>query len=225
MQLIERAVGEVAGKNFPVDNERAYWHGRMRAKLSGFLDSPDRVLDRLENKPETEDVLYAKAVALYRLPALPEALAAVDRLIALRPEDPFYIELKGQILFETGRDERAVPLYRDAVRLAPGEALLEAGLGRALLSLNRPEADAEALKVLQNARRRDLGDAAALRDLATAYSRAGDEGMAGLATAERYALTGNLEDAMLLARRVVGLLPEGSPGWLRAQDILSLKAE
>jgi len=225
LQLIERRVSEAAGHTFPPDANRAYWHGRMRAKLAGFLDNPERVLNRLEDKPETEEVLYSKAVALYRLPALPEALAAVDRLIALRPADPFFIELKGQILFETGRGELAVPLYRDAVRLAPGEPLLEAGLGRALLSLNQPKADAEALGVLLNARSRDLGDAAALRDLATAYSRAGDQGMASLATAERYALTGNIDDAMLHARRAVAVMPEGSPGWLRAQDILSLKAE
>ena len=77
-------------------------------------------------------------------------MAATDRLMALRPDDPFYIELKGQILFETGNADQAVPLYRQAVRLAPGEPLLEAGLGRALLSLNRPEADAEALEVLRD---------------------------------------------------------------------------
>ena len=225
MQLVERRVAEAAEREFPADPERDYWHGRMRAKLIGFLDSPERVLDRLEGEAETEEVLYSKAVALYRLPAMSEAIAATDRLIALRPNDPFYIELKGQILFETGNADQAVPLYRQAVRLAPGEPLLEAGLGRALLSLNRPEADAEALEVLQNARRRDLGDAAALRALATAYSRAGDQGMAALATAERYALTGRIKDALLHARRAAAALPEGSPGWLRAQDILSLEIE
>ena len=225
MQLIERRVAEAAGREFPADPERKYWHGRMRAKLIGFLDNPERVLDRLEGEVETEEVLYTKAVALYRLPATREAVAATDRLIALRPDDPFYIEFKGQILFESGQAEQAVPLYRQAVRLAPGEPLLEAGLGRALLSLNRPEADAEALEVLQNARRRDLGDATALRALATAYSRAGNYGMAELATAERYALAGNIKDALLHARRAATEMPEGSPGWLRAQDILSLKAE
>ncbi|MGR3716500.1 MAG: M48 family metalloprotease [Thermohalobaculum sp.] len=149
MQLVERRVAEAAEREFPAAPERDYWHGRMRAKLIGFLDSPERVLDRLEGEAETEEVLYTKAVALYRLPAMSEAIAATDRLIALRPNDPFYIELKGQILFETGNADQAVPLYRQAVRLAPGEPLLEAGLGRALLSLNRPEADAEALEVLQ----------------------------------------------------------------------------
>ena len=225
LQLIERRVGETAGKTFPPDADRAYWHGRMRAKLAGFLDNPTQVLNRLEDEPETEEVLYSKAVALYRLPALPEALAATDRLIALRPADPFFNELKGQILFETGHGEQAVPFYRNAVRFAPAEPLLGAGLGRALLSLNRPDTDAEALEVLQGARRHDLGDAAALRDLATAYSRAGNQGMASLATAERYALTGNIKDAMVHARHAAAAMPEGSPSWLRAEDILSLNVE
>ncbi len=225
LQLIDRRIAEAAGRQYPVDPDRNYWHGRMRAKLSGYLDNPERILDRLEGQDETEEVLYTKAVALYRLPAMADALAAADRLIALRPNDPYYIEVKGQILFETGRPEEAAPLYRKAVRLAPGEPLLEAGLGRALLALNRPETDAEALQVLQNARRHDLGDATALRALATAYSRAGNQGMAALATAERYALRGNIRNATLHAGRAAAELPEGSPGWLRAQDILSLKPE
>jgi len=225
MQLLERSVAETADHQYPANPERKYWHGRMRAKLMGYLDSPEQTLYHLEGKSETENTLYAKAVALYRLPSMSEAIAATDRLIELRPNDPFYIELKGQILFETGHPDEAVPLYRQAVRLAPGEPLLEGGLGRALLALDEPGADAEALEVLQKARRSDLGDATALRALATAYSRAGNQGMAELATAERDALTGNVKDATLHARRAAAKMPEGSPGWLRAQDILSLKTE
>ncbi len=223
LQLIERRLDESAGRTYPERADRDYWHARMRAKLIGFLDRPERVLDRLEGKPETEISLYKKTVALYKLPDLKQAIAATDRLIAMRPNDPFYIELKGQILFESGNAEAAVPLYRRAAQLAPGEPLLEAGLGRALLALDRPEADAEALRVLKAARNRDLGDGFGLRALATAYARAGDQGMASLATAERFAIAGRMEDAQLHARRASDVLPNGSPGWLRAQDILSMK--
>jgi len=225
LQLIERRVDEAKTHQFKDDPERDYWHARMRAKLHGFLDNPERVLDELEGEPETEVNLYARTLALYRLPDIKAAMASVDRLMKMRPGDPFYTELKGQFLFETGRPDEAVPLYREAVRLAPGEPLLEAGLGRTLLALNQPKADKEALQVLQKARDRDLGDALALRDLATAYSRAGDDGMAALATAERYALTGRKEDAALFAKRAAAALPVGSPGWLRAQDILALKID
>ncbi|MEM0921855.1 MAG: M48 family metalloprotease [Pseudomonadota bacterium] len=222
IQLIDRRVAQTDRSALSADPEMTYWHGRTRAKLIGFLDNPERVLRQMEGKPETEEVLYAKAVALHRAPAPREAIAAADRLIAMRPSDPYYIELKGQILYESGQAAAAVPLYRRATVLEPNNALLQSGLGRALLSLEDPAADREALEVLRAARRSDLFDATSLRSLATAYSRAGDIAMATLVTAERHALTGRTEDAVLQARRAEKLLPEGSPSWLRAQDILSL---
>ena len=222
MSLIDRRVAESAGRAWPQDPQQDYWHRRMRAKLSGFLREPSLVLDRLEGQPETEFTLYERAIALHRLPAPAEAVQAAERLIAMRPSDSFYHELKGQILLESAQAAAAVPSYREAVRLAPGEPLLKAGLGRALLQLGTPSADAEALAILEAARRDDPADGMALRDLATAYARAGQQGMASLATAERYALTGDRESAVSLARRATGTLPQGSPGWLRAQDILAL---
>ena len=220
--LIERRISERRGTSYAVDAERNYWFARMQAKLDGFLDNPERVLDRLAGKPETEMVLYEKAIALHRVPDSNAAVSAMDRLIALRPNDPFYIELKGQILLESRQPQRALPNYRRAVALAPNEPLIKAGLGRTLLQLREPRADAEALQVLQDARSDDLADVAVLRDLATAYERAGDTGMATLATAERYALRGDVKNAVSLARRAGAILPQGSPGWLRAQDILKL---
>jgi predicted Zn-dependent protease len=222
MSLIDRRVAESAGRAWPQDPEQDYWHRRMRAKLSGFVGDPARVLDRLDGQPETEFTLYERAIALHRLPAPEQAVQAAERLIAMRPSDPFYHELKGQILLESGNAAAAVPSYREAVRLAPGEPLLKAGLGRALLQLGTPPANAEALAILEAARRDDLADATALRDLATAYERAGNRGMATLATAERYALNGETESALGMAHRAAAILPEGSPGWLRAQDILAL---
>lgn len=222
MALIQRRVEETASRDWPQDAERDYWHARMRAKLSGFLQSPERVLNRLSELPETELTLYEKAIALHRAPDTSGALAAVDKLIAMRPSDPFYIELRGQILLESGRAEQAVPDYRKATQLAPDTPLLLAGLGRSLLQLNTPAANAEALKVLKQARSRDLADVASLRDLSVAYERSGDTGMATLAQAELNALRGNVKLAARFARQASTLLPEGSAGWLRAQDILKL---
>ncbi|HUF57401.1 MAG TPA: M48 family metalloprotease, partial [Thermohalobaculum sp.] len=198
MQLVERRAAELAGR-FTPDPATAYWHGRMRAKLKGFLEDPQRVLDDLEGAPASEETLLAQAVALHRLARTGEALAAVDWLIATRPSDPYYVELKGQILFESGRPAEAAAAYRQALALAPDEPLIAAGLGRALLALNTPESDAEALRVLEQAQRADGTDPAGMRDLALAYGRAGDDGMATLATAERFALEGRLEDAQLHA--------------------------
>ena len=225
LQLVERRVDEDAPKAKKMPAETYYWHSRMRAKLEGFLKDPQRVLDEYEGAEETEFSLYAKTIALHRLPSEREAIKSVDRLISKRPSDPYYVELKGQILYESGRVKEAVEQYRNSTKLAPGEPLLKAGLGRALLALDTDASNREALKVLESVRRVDARDAAAMRDLAVAYDRAGKPGMASLATAERLALRGSIKDAALFANRAAAQLPEGSPGWLRAQDILNLKKE
>ncbi|MEL6264698.1 MAG: M48 family metalloprotease [Pseudomonadota bacterium] len=228
MQLIDRAAEEAAKRTWPATPELDYWHARARAKLQGFLDNPRGVLERSRNVPGAtlpaaeEIALYRRAVALYRLPDTEGALAAIDRLIAMRPADPYYHELKGQVLFETARPREAVAAYRRADQLAD-EPLIKAGLGRALLALDTPETSREALAVLEAARRDDPGDAASLRDLAIAYDRAGEQGLATLATAERFALSGRRADAILHAERASALLDRGSPAWLRAQDILAMK--
>lgn len=223
MTLVSRRIQEVSDRTWSFPEEDRYWHARMRAKLKGYL-KPQRALDDTDDSPETELVLYERAIALFRRSSLDKAIAAIDRLIAMRPSDPFYIELKGQILFEGGRTQDAVRTLRTAVRMAPGEPLIKSLLGRSLLELNTDAANAEALRVLQDARADDLADAATLRHLALAYDRAGKRGLATLATAERYALIGRRQDALQLARRAEALLPVGSPSWLRAQDILNLKA-
>ncbi len=222
--LLERRVAASPALGARFDPEHAYWHDRMRAKLDGFLGRPETVLDRAGTAPDpdSEPNLYRRAIALHRLADADGALAVMDRLQTLRPDDPFYYALRGQILFEAARPAEAIAPYRRAVALAPDEALLAGGLGRALLAGGGSEA--EAIAVLERAVRDDPGEAGVLRDLATAYARSGQDGLAALATAERLALQGQLRDAGRLAQRALDLLPRGSPGWIRADDIAAAAA-
>lgn len=220
LDLVERRVAASPHRASPDDPALVARMARMRAKLDGFLDRPERVLRGIPEGATDELSLLRRAVALYRLPDPPGALRAVDALIAKRPRDPYAIELKAQFLLETGRAAEAVPLYREAVRLAPREPLLRASLGRALVGLGTAEADAEALRLLEAATRDDPANAGALRDLALVHARRGEEGLAALATAERFALGTRFRDVAIHAKRAAAQLPEGSPGWLRAQDLI-----
>lgn len=197
-----------------------YWFARAQGKLAAFTLNPAQILRTTPASDRSDAALIRRAVALHRQARTAEALAELDTLIARRPEDPFLHELRGQILLESRRFTEAAEAYGQAVALAPGQALIMAGHGRALLALGTPEADRRALAVLEAARDRDGTDPRLLRDLALAYARAGNTGMASVATAERYALAGRLEDAAIHARRAEALLPRGSPGWNRAQDVL-----
>jgi len=224
ISFLENRIAQSPARGRPTDPEIAYWHNRMRAKLEGFLERPDRVLSRLGADPADDDEFdaYRRAIALHRQSRTDAALAGVATLKRLRPQDPFYHELEGQILFESARPAEAVAAYRRALALAAQEPLIAGSLGRALLATGDPADEAEALRLLRQTQRDDPGEVAILRDLAIAYARAGDDGMAALTTAQRVALTGDPAEAAHLARRAMGLLPEGSPGWLQAEDIAAL---
>lgn len=197
----------------------AVMHGRMVAKLKGFINPPSRTLSEYKADDPSVNARYARAVAYYRDARLQKALPLVDSLIAEAPEDPYFHELKGQILFENGKLLDALPAYEKSVSLRPNQPLLRVGLAHVQLELNKPELIAAALANLQQAIRYDSSMPLSWRLAATAYGRSGKLGLSALALAEHNLLIGRLLDANGQAKRAMRLLKKNSPGWLRAQDI------
>ncbi len=220
MRAVAGYAAAYGGKAAP-NAEANYWFARARAKLGAFTGNPGRTLRNLPKSDTSDIALMTRAIALHRIPRRAEAVAAISQLVAARPNDPYYQELKGQILLESGNFAAAVNAYGAAVNRDPGNGLILAGYGRALLALGTADANARALAALEKARSRDGTDPRMMRDLAVAYAKTGNPGMASLATAERYALMGNLETAGIHAKRAVDQLPRGSAGWNRAQDVLN----
>ena len=197
--------------------EAAYWHARVRGKLSAFIRSPKWTMTRADEEQHADIRLMREAIAWHRRSDSAKALRAIDAAIAARGgKDPFYYDLKGQILLESRQFGAAVAAYARAVELGGKDAQILGGLGRAQLAAGQPKA---ALATLEAARARDFADARILRDLGQAYAQTGQTGMATVVGAERYALIGRLDDAGVLAERAMGLLPRGSVGWRRAEDV------
>ncbi len=205
--------GDKAEQNANAD----YWFARIKGKLSAFLRSPTWTMRRAGEEKDRDIRLMREASAHHQNRDLARARAAIDGALEIRPDDPFFYELKGQILLENRRVPEAVDAYGAAVGMAPNNALILAGYGRALLADGKTK---KALQVLEKARARDYRNARLMQDLGSAYSQVGNNGMASAVTAERYALQGRLDDAGIHAKRAVAQLPEGSPGWQRAQDVL-----
>lgn len=194
-------------------------HKRMVAKLHGFLDSPAVTLRTYPPSDTSVPARYARAVAYHQKREHDKALAEMDSLLKESPDDPYFQELRGQILLENGQVDAAVPYYQRAVDLAPDEPLLRVGLGQAQVSINADTHVKAAIENLNVALRHDHTNTGAWRWLAMAYGRDNQIGEAALATAERYMLTGDFLEAGGQADRAVKLLPTGSPSALRAEDI------
>lgn len=198
-------------------------HDMMRAKLYGFLDDPGTIARRYAPSDQGLPARYARAIAGYRHGDLRNALAQIDALIQAQPGNPYFHELKGQALLESGRPAEAIAPLRRAVAGAPNPLLIQVMLAQALIAANDPKLADEAIAYLRRAVSSDPDLADGYAQLAMAYGRKGDLAQADLASAQAAFHRGDLMTARQLAARAKGRFPVGTPGWVKAEDILSYR--
>lgn len=200
-------------------------HERMKAKLLGFMQ-PQAALLRYTDKDPRLPARYARAIALYRSNQLPRALTVMDSLLKEEPENPFFLELKAQMLFENGRVSEAASLYQKAVSLSPDSPLLRTAYAHALLEGKDPAQLDKAIQNLLEANRLEQRNSETWRLLAGAWGRQYEltknddyQGLVSYALAEDCLSRGEDKEAGHYADRALKNLKKGSPYWLRAQDI------
>ena len=194
-------------------------HKRMKAKLMAFLYPPSQALQYFPETDMSVSARYGRAIAYYRFPELKKALDVIDGLIRQEPNNPYFHELKGQMLFENGHVAQAVAPYREAVRLAPDVALLRVELGQVEIETEDKSLNMDALTNLKSATQYEARNADTWHFLAIAYGRTGDMGNMTLCLAEESMANGDKAQAKGQAKRALQLLPQGSQAHLRAEDI------
>ena len=199
-------------------------HDMMRAKLAGFLDKPDVVARRYTLGDHSLPAQYARAISTYRYGDLRQAIAQIDAMIQVQPNNPYFFELKGQALLEGGHPNEAIAPLRRAVQLSSSAPLLRIMLAQALIASNNPKVAEEAVELLRTALLSEPEAPEAYSQLAMAYGRKGDLANADLASAQAAFTRGDLPTARQLATRAKTRLPVGSPAWVRADDIVNVKS-
>ena len=192
---------------------------RVKAKLVGFVSEPEQTLKLYPPSDTSVPARYARAYAYHKNAYTERALNEVEELLKTDPHDPYFLELEGQVLLESGKAVAAIPPLREAVERTNGQPLIATLLGHALIATDDDAYLEEAERVLRNAVSRDRNNPFAWYSLGMVYQRKGDTARAALATAERYSMEG--QDALALRHAEValgGIQPE-SPDYLRAQDI------
>ena len=201
--------------------ELQFRHDMMRAKLFGFTKRPGEVMRRYPSTDTSLPARYARAISTYRFGELRAAIAQIDSLIASMPNDPYFYELKGQALLEGGHPADAIPPLRRAAALAPSPALIQILLAQALVATNNPSLSQEAVELLHKALISEPESGDAYTTLAMAYARKNDLADADLASAQAAFARGDSKTARELAARAKQRFPIGSPGWVRADDIVA----
>ena len=205
--------------NAAVDPAKQARFLRIKAKLIGYLDEPPLVLRKYPLTDRSVPAQYARAYAWHRGGYHDKAIEEVSALAAAAPHDPYFLELKGQILLESGKPAQAIPPLREAVLRSGSTPLISSLLGNALVATEDPADLKEAAQVLRVSVQRDNDNPQAWYNLGLIYTRMGDEPRASLASAERFSLEGNPRLAMANAEMAMHGIPTGTPDYLRAQDI------
>ena len=204
--------------NTPTDPALEARFQRVKAKLIGYVD-PKLAITRYPERDQSVPAHYARAYA-YHLGGYPDkANAEADALLATDPHDPYFLELKGQILLEDGKPLDAIAPLREAVDRSNNAPMIAAMLGHALVETENPKNFAEAKQILKVAVNKDNQDPFAWYQLGIIYDREGDIPRAALATAERSNLEDEPKMALANAQLAMKGIPPGSPDYLRAQDI------
>jgi predicted Zn-dependent protease len=198
-------------------------HDMMRAKISAFLENQDTVYRRYPLSNTTLPARYAHAITTYLHGDLRNALGQIDALIQTQPNNPYFYELRGQALLEGTKPAEALAPLRKALALSNNAPLIEILLGQALVATENKANLDEAISILRNAMAREAEQPLGYTQLAMAYARKGDLAEADLASAQAAFLRGDNKTARDLASRAKTRFAVGTPGWVRADDIVSAK--
>ena len=204
--------------NKPIDPALEARFERVKAKLMGYVD-PKQAVIKYPESDQSIPAHYARAYA-YHLGGYPDkAVSEANALLASDPHDPFFLELKGQILLEGGKPKDAIPVLREAVQRSGEAPMIAAMLGHALVATDDAKNFTEAKQILKVAVNKDNQDPFAWYQLGIIYDREGDDARAALATAERSNLQNEPKMALASAEMAMKGIPPGTPDYLRAQDI------
>jgi predicted Zn-dependent protease len=200
-------------------------YDRMIAKLRGFMQDPSLTFTQYPEKDASLAARYARSIAYFKKADLTTALKLIDGLIAEKPNDAYFHELRGQFLFENGKVKEAAASYQRAAQLQPGSALILANYGQTLLAQDTPETIAQSIRPLEKAVGIDPSLTMAWEQLVIAYGKQNNPGRSFLARAEVAALQGNPSEIKRNVLQAQKSLPKQGPARLRSEDLQRLAEE
>lgn len=221
LQTLQDHVNRSPHSDTGADPQSVAIYQRVTAKLHAWTEAPQRILVRADElAPNPVMARYMKAIGEFRRGDLRAALTHMDLLVAQFPEDRFFQEFRGDILFGLARTEEAAQAYEAALELMPSAMLIKLSLGRALIASGSTPHLTRAAQVLGEARNAEPRWAFLHRQYGIALGKLGRVSEADLALADEAILLGDRQRATQLAKRVLARDGLDQVVQSRASDIL-----
>ena len=206
-------------KDIKPDEKLEEKHRLMKAKIYSFLKPLSLTMQKYPLSNDSIEAIYARSVAYYRRGNLEKAIPQIDYLINTRPDNPYFWELKGQMLFENGHLKKAIKSYRKAIDLSPFSPLILIALAHTMVETGEQKYTKETQNLLSVALQKEPNNLFAWDLSAKSYAINNQLALAAYAASEKEIILGNLENVYRYIDKAEKGILKGSPRWLRLQDI------
>ncbi len=194
-------------------------HRRLVAKLYAFLKPQSATLQRYPETDNSVEARYARSIAYYRRGQFDKSLPIVNDLLADLPEDPYFWQIKGDMLLSKSDIDGAVDAYRHSLRHLPDAPEILIAMAHAMTQRQSSEYAKEAQAALNKALTIDRENAGAWDILARSYAYDDNPGMSAYAAAEKALLLGQFGQVARYTDEAEKFVEKDSPTWYRIQDI------
>ncbi|MGH6763217.1 MAG: M48 family metalloprotease [Phyllobacterium sp.] len=199
-------------------------HDMMRGKIAAYTTGSGSVQRIFRNDPRGIGARYGDAISTYLNGSTKSALSKIDALIKEQPKNPYFHEIRGEVLMKANKPAEAAKAFQKSYSLDPAKSsMLRMNYGRALMLTGKPANIKASVKEMSAALNRDREYTTGYGYLAQAYGQLGQVAEAELATAEMHYYAGRIQEARIFATRAQQKMKRGTPDWLRAQDIINSK--
>lgn len=190
----------------------------VRAKLIGYLDTPNQVREKYPSSDKSDAAIYARAIANMRQGNLDGARVGTGTLIARHPKNPYFYELLGDIEYQFGHYDNSVEAYEKSLALAGEAPQIQTALA---LVLGERKKTGDTARAIELCKRAILIEPAPLTYwvIARAYGD-DDPGRAAWAMAEYNNMIGKKDEAKIYAKRAQKHLQKTDAEYIKSGDII-----
>ena len=219
MATIRAAIDRSAYSDVPPKPEFEREHRRMVAKLFAFLKPQITTLQRYPESDTSIEARYARTIAYYRRGQFDKSLPLVEGLLKDEPEDPYFWQIKGDMLLSKSDIDGAVVAYRKSLEYLPDAPEILIAMAHAMTQRPNAAYAEEAQAALRRALTIDRENPGAWDMLARSYAYDDNLGMSAYAAAERAILLGQFQEVRRYTMEAEKYVERDTPTWHRLQDI------
>ena len=164
--------------------------------IDGFFLKKEQ-LDYLYPKSINLESLYAHALHNYRVGKIEVAMKYIDKCIKKDNKNPYFHELKGQMLYESGRFQEAIKSFQISSSILPDEKGFKLFLAKSLYHSSNKTNHSKSIELLWDYVKKDEFPVDAWHYLGLNYGKLKKLDFSSYAFAEKFVLVNKIDNARI----------------------------